>query len=152
MRFSRNSLLIVLMAVSLPSLFSQSLPERQRFETVQAAMTTAFRQKDVDTFLSGVWWVGSDRGSRDRLTKAFQEICRFPIVGVQVKLPTAIDRALEREGGGKTNLRTALPIDAILEVEVQFGADSGDTMLFQYPLGRAEGRLWILPWIEGRAR
>ena len=141
--------LLLLLAAGTASLSAQRLGQEEsaRFLTFMREQLAA---KQADSILEMVWWGNAEEDSKNGLRTAFAELSRHRLHSMKLRPLGAEDRLLD---GSDRSVTTDLPVRAILSIEIAAGEEGSDALfLFEYPVGQAEGKVWILPVLDRSRR
>lgn len=117
--------------------------------TMQTLVQERLAKKDVPGLLQLVWWRGADEEAKKSLETAFSELVKYPTSKVLVGEPGMNDQLL---GADDSSVRTDLTVKAQLTIDLKVGAAADDVFTFEYPVGQADGRWWILPVLERKRK
>jgi hypothetical protein len=127
----------------------------QRFDDEESAsfvrsVTEQLTSRQSEILLGQVWWGNADEAARAGLAEAFSEIAKYRIHSVKLRGLMPEDRLLD---GSDRSVTTDLPVRAVLSIEIAVTDAKGDAhFLFEYPVGRADGKVWILPVLDRSRR
>jgi hypothetical protein len=115
----------------------------------EALIRDGFVKNSPEELLQAVWWRGADAPARRSLSVAFQELAKYKVHSMRLRELGPEDSLLD---GSDRSIVTDLPVRAVLAIELAVADGPDGIFLFEYPIGRSDGKLWILPVVDRSRR